>query len=223
MSLYDILGVPTDADARTIHAAYRRAAKTTHPDQGGDRAAWDRLRLAHDVLTDEERRAAYDRDGTTKEPEVDRDFEEATGWVARALDDVIAKSEGQYHRVDVVARVRTTLAQWETEHYQADVKIATNQEVLRQIAARLSDKGDRPVMGGIFDAKIRGYDDMKVKAQRGIAMLKLAKTLVSGASYRWEPQVMTGYTNTGWLLGQAAGQQNAGMVNPFINSLGSFP
>ncbi len=59
MTLYDLLGVPTDADAPTIHAAYRRAAKTTHPDQGGDRAAWDRLRLAHDVLTDEERRAAY--------------------------------------------------------------------------------------------------------------------------------------------------------------------
>lgn len=205
-TLYDLLGVAPDADPATIHAAYRRAAKTTHPDQGGDRAAWDRLRLAHDVLTDEERRAAYDRDGTTKEPEVDRDFEEAAGWVARALDDVIAKAEGQHHRVDVVARVRTKLAQWETEHYQADAKIKSNQDVWRQIAARLSDKGERPVIAGIVDAKVRGYDDMLAKAQRGIAMLKLAETLVAGASYRWEPQSMTGYTNTGmWgLLGQSA-------------------
>jgi len=46
VTCWDILGIPpgTKADA---DAAYRRRAKTAHPDQGGTRAEWDALVAAH--------------------------------------------------------------------------------------------------------------------------------------------------------------------------------
>ena len=44
-----VLGVPQTATRAEIDAAWRKAARTTHPDVGGDRASWDKLSLAYDA------------------------------------------------------------------------------------------------------------------------------------------------------------------------------
>jgi len=61
--LYAVLGVPKEATAEEIAAAYRRAAKRLHPDvpETGDRAAFLRLGNAYRVLGDPIRRAAHDQ------------------------------------------------------------------------------------------------------------------------------------------------------------------
>jgi len=61
--LYAILGVAHDADFDTIRAAYRNAAKTAHPDLGGTAGEFEALKEAYDCLSDEARRANYDRTG----------------------------------------------------------------------------------------------------------------------------------------------------------------
>ena len=45
---WDVLQVSAQASLEHIHAAYRAAAKTAHPNAGGDRAAWDRLTAAYE-------------------------------------------------------------------------------------------------------------------------------------------------------------------------------
>lgn len=63
---YDVLGVPEDADADAIRAAYRERVKETHPDQSDDPDAGDRfrrVRKAKEVLTDRSERRRYDRLG----------------------------------------------------------------------------------------------------------------------------------------------------------------
>ncbi|KAL1512222.1 hypothetical protein AB1Y20_005485 [Prymnesium parvum] len=62
-SLYEVLGVPTDATDAQVRAAYRRSALLHHPDKGGDGAAFARCAEAYAVLSDAPRRAAYDRLG----------------------------------------------------------------------------------------------------------------------------------------------------------------
>ncbi len=61
---YAILGVPQDADAAAIKKAYRKLARTHHPDQNpGDTAAEQRFKEigeAHSVLSDPEQRKEYD-------------------------------------------------------------------------------------------------------------------------------------------------------------------
>lgn len=62
---YEILGVKTDASAADIRKAYRRLAKTKHPDlnPGNKRAETEfkELSAAYDLLNDPEKRASYDR------------------------------------------------------------------------------------------------------------------------------------------------------------------
>lgn len=64
-SLYDVLGVGRQASEQEITRAYRKLAKTCHPDlHPGDKTAEDRFRritAAYDVLRDKASRARYDR------------------------------------------------------------------------------------------------------------------------------------------------------------------
>ncbi len=64
---YAVLGVAPDADDETIEAAYRRLSRRYHPglNPGNARAhaAFERIRLAYNVLTDASERQRYDREG----------------------------------------------------------------------------------------------------------------------------------------------------------------
>ena len=60
-SYYQVLRVPVTATEKEIKVAYRRAARTAHPDHGGDAAAFRRVTKAYETLIDPIRRKAYDR------------------------------------------------------------------------------------------------------------------------------------------------------------------
>ncbi len=65
-SYYESLGISDNADAVTIKKAYRALVKKYHPDiyKGEDRdTKFQEIQKAYDVLSDEEKRAAYDRSG----------------------------------------------------------------------------------------------------------------------------------------------------------------
>ena len=68
-SLYDTLGVKKGASADEIKKSYRKLARQYHPDANqGDKAAEERFKqvqTAYDVLSDPEKRKAYDRFGST--------------------------------------------------------------------------------------------------------------------------------------------------------------
>ena len=64
-TLYDTLGVSKSASADEIKKAYRKLAREHHPDQGGDESRFKEIQGAYDVLSDAEKRKAYDTWGST--------------------------------------------------------------------------------------------------------------------------------------------------------------
>ncbi|ODR98652.1 hypothetical protein AUC68_09660 [Methyloceanibacter methanicus] len=63
IDLYKIMGIKRSAPRKDIHKAYRKKAKTAHPDGGGSTEAFNQLVVAYSVLSDEGRRARYDETG----------------------------------------------------------------------------------------------------------------------------------------------------------------
>lgn len=60
-TLYDALGVESDASSEEIRRAYREGAKRHHPDGfEGDEERFRQLTTARDVLLDDDRRKRYD-------------------------------------------------------------------------------------------------------------------------------------------------------------------
>ncbi|WP_216698816.1 J domain-containing protein, partial [Arthrobacter sp. H41] len=65
-SLYDILGLASDATEKQIKDAYRRAARTSHPDLGGSEELFHAVAVAYETLGDPVRRQKYDTGNGTR-------------------------------------------------------------------------------------------------------------------------------------------------------------
>jgi curved DNA-binding protein CbpA len=83
--------VDAAADKKSIRAAYRKKAKSVHPDMPtGDPKRFALVKRAHDILTDDERRAKYDATGDESEQAPDNEFSAAVNVIGMALNAVLA-------------------------------------------------------------------------------------------------------------------------------------
>jgi curved DNA-binding protein CbpA len=95
-TLYDLLCARPQDDAKTLKKAFRKAAKATHPDVNpGDPDAqlrFSQVVRAHDILSDTEKRAAYDRllDFDLRQPRFESNRSILSNTVNKPVSDVIA-------------------------------------------------------------------------------------------------------------------------------------
>lgn len=67
---YKTLGVSRSATADEIKKAFRKLARTHHPDAGGEETKFKELNEAYEVLSDDKKRKLYDQYGTANENQI---------------------------------------------------------------------------------------------------------------------------------------------------------
>lgn len=106
--LYEVLGVKRGAARKDIHKAYRRKAKTAHPDSGGSVEAFNELVTAYSVLSDARARAKYDETGEIEPPRPDNFDGGAIEIIAEKLGLVI-HAEHDLETMDVGALIEQAI------------------------------------------------------------------------------------------------------------------
>ena len=87
---YKTLGVPRTASVDDIKKAFRKLARTHHPDAGGDEAKFKEINEAYEVLGDEKKRALYDQYGTANENQIPHGWSGGQGF---SVDDIFGGSQ----------------------------------------------------------------------------------------------------------------------------------
>ena len=144
MDLYEVLGVSRDATPAEIHKAYRAASKKAHPDMpDGSEEKFNLVKLAKDVLTDEKRRAHYDRTGDAKQTEPDNAEATAMNIAFGALGAVCAVIDArgaQYDDFDVLGDAKRRLGQEIAQIERNKRQSLTNIARTERLAAKIHPK-----------------------------------------------------------------------------------
>ena len=63
LDLYQILNINKNSDINEIKKAYKKLVKIHHPDKGGKKEEFEKIQIAYEILTDENKRRIYDEKG----------------------------------------------------------------------------------------------------------------------------------------------------------------
>lgn len=111
--LYKTLGVNKKASRAQIRDAYRKKAKESHPDTPtGSDQKFALVKRAHDILSDEDRRAKYDATGDDSEQNPSNELSEAANMLIRIFENVMAQIErksGDPEEFDVIGDMKISL------------------------------------------------------------------------------------------------------------------
>lgn len=173
MNHYDTLGVPKDADDKTIKRAYRKAAQQHHPDKsnGGDVTVFHAIQKAYDTLSDGERRQRYDATGDDSiAPEREQ---QARAVLAQIALSVIDQSDIDYHSlVDIVrSHINANISNLTKQKSGIEHAIAKRENALRRLV-------DAPLLAEVIQADIQNKRTEILKYDDGLVLMARAMEII---------------------------------------------
>jgi curved DNA-binding protein CbpA len=184
-----------------VRRAYRKRAKTAHPDvDGGDREAFERARRAMVLLTDPGRREKYDRTGNADEDVPDNARASALQVIAMHVGAAVTRfvqsglnPMADHRRLDLLAVARAAI---DGEIAKARAGIAAGEPVvamLRDTAARFETEESVNALAAIFNAQADHHQRIIDGLRQAIANHELALEILARYRFRWdEPSLVIG-------------------------------
>lgn len=186
---YDELGIAPDADAAAVRRAYRKRAKSTHPDHGGDAKAFARTKTASVVLLDPAKRARFDRDGIIDEEAPDNALSEALVVISQLLDAAIVQCAQQGREpqtVDLLGMMQRTGQEAKGGMSQRTREVAKHLAWSERLRGRFklrkkAERGNR--VAALLDQRIAAQRATIAKCEHEIAALDRALTMLADYSF----------------------------------------
>lgn len=183
--LYETLGVARDAAPDQIKAAYRRLAQDHHPGKhGGDADRFRAVQAAWDVLREPERRAAYDRDGFSADPNHLR--QKAEAMVADGLAGAMLVDHGPFFvdYIDPVGAVTEELAKGLEVSRAGAADAKAKRKVVERALTRIKRKSGTNLAANLLQGKLEEIASFLARNAEHQAVLVEAQEVVK--EYSWE-------------------------------------
>jgi len=178
---YEMLGVAREADGTAIKSAYRKRAKTAHPDAGGDVEAFARLTTSYELLCDPLRRKVYDDTGY--DPEL-ADTKDLQGLVIlETLVNEIILDEREPGSFDPVSAMRRKLTDKIVNARFHILEMERHRARIRNHIDRIGKKPGADVLGRMLRSRCETINDAITKAEAEIGNIEQAYGMLDGYSY----------------------------------------
>jgi curved DNA-binding protein CbpA len=191
--LYRILGLPETATEEEIRAAFKSAARFWHPDLMGETEFFLRIKHAHDVLVDPQKRAIYDETGLDPDDTANKMQVAALGLIRNIAMGILNDGNATVNLVvHIQSSLQGQLAGHTAQLLKAEQKIAKSEKMAANIEKRWK-KGASQVKGaivGMIAAQTQAAQGERSQSQQGIGVVNLAISLMAGAD--WEPEIPEG-------------------------------
>jgi len=187
---YEMLGVSREADGAAIKAAYRKCAKTAHPDAGGDVDLFSKLTTSYELLSDPVRRKVYDDTGY--DPEL-ADTKDLQGLVIlETLVNEVVLDEREPGSFDPVAAIRRKLTDRIVNARFHILEMERHRARIRNHIDRIGKKPETDVLGRMLRSRCDAISQAIGKAEVEIGNIEQAYGMLDGYSYEVEvPDIKT--------------------------------
>lgn len=181
---YILLGLDRDAGEQAIRSAWRKAAKTAHPDSGGDAEHFGRLQTAYELLKDPVRRRVYDDTGYDPQLADPKDLEGVL-MLEKLVNDVIL-DEREPGSFDPLAAMRRKLSDDIVKSRFHILELERHRARVRQHIDRLGRRPAADVLGSMLRTRSQSIADAIRSAEAQIEAIEQAYTMLEGYSYELE-------------------------------------
>jgi curved DNA-binding protein CbpA len=178
--LYQILGIRRSAAQDEIQKAYRRRAKSSHPDAGGSVEAFGELSTAYAVLSVPGRRERYDRTGEIDLPRLNNLDASAVEIVAQKLG-LIIHAEQDVTSMDIAALIEHSVRE-DIDQRRAGIaglKRALVRTARLRDRVRRKSKGEDNMLAKVLDwheittrSNIRKHEESVRSMERSLEILR---------------------------------------------------
>ena len=198
MTLYETLGVDLKATYAQIKHAYRKLAKTKHPDVGGTAEEFDVIKLAYDVLSSTERRKRYDETGDTAEAQIIDERGQMYAALASMIFDAIQQIDPRTN--DIILAVRKRIVE-ERKKLSNDLsRMKKLKQMAESCASRIIQRsgGDENPLKLAVQNRIMSLDTQMKASEEGIEFGERMLQFLSTYAYNFDTLPSQLYGNGNW-------------------------
>lgn len=183
---YETLGVDRDADPAAIKKAYRKRARETHPDHGGDTGEAASVNGAYLVLSDPDKRARYDRTGQDDAPR--NEMAMAMEIAGQFFDRAVLDAGDTFNFRSLTGEAQGAIDKERRQGQQATRTIKEQVERTKKVIARLKHKTDGPdfLTDRLNEIIRKQLHDIAMNEDR-LALLARARELLDGYDFVTDP------------------------------------
>jgi curved DNA-binding protein CbpA len=185
---YKVLEVPKDASFEQVKRAYRKKAKSAHPDVGGSSESFGMLVKAFKVLSDEDARAYFDRTGEIKEDEPDNSQAMVFEFVLSVFDRIIAEvaAEGKIDLIlqyPLVEKALQKVMEFEGQTKKQNNSLEKMISIYESFLGRFVCEKEDNMLERIFKGKIRNLKSQKEKNDITLRMTQSASEFLKNYQF----------------------------------------